>query len=203
MSIYFQTIPHACHGTSQMVSQTKQILNGASYLQGRREDLGGPRAKAKSGAPQSGLWKGGWGHAPRKFWDLLALKCVLGLLHQALFRACTQYIYYSCKFPSSISGFRSKSTTYRAPRKIICVSGIKHIAKEQVDFSRKYSETNPLKKLDWNMTDERILFEQVQHCLGAPVTLGGRGKLPLLPPTCRRHCLFVWRVHPRSSWCRS
>ena len=38
------------------------------------------------------------------------------------------------------------------------------------------------------MTDERILFEQVQHCWG-PLTLGARGKLPLLPPPCRRHCL--------------
>ena len=40
----------------------------------------------------------------------------------------------------------------------------------------------PLKKLDWNVPDERILFEQVWHCLGAPRTLGAGGKLPLLPP---------------------
>ena len=46
--------------------------------------------------------------------------------------------------------------------------------KEQADFSRKYSETNPLTKIDWNVTDKRILFEQVRHCLGAPYT-GGLG----------------------------
>ena len=34
--------------------------------------------------------------------------------------------------------------------------------KEQVNFSQKYSETKPLKKLDWNVTDEYILFEQVR-----------------------------------------
>ena len=28
----------------------------------------------------------------------------------------------------------------------------------------------------------RILFERVQHCLGPPLTLGARGKLPQLPP---------------------
>ena len=29
---------------------------------------------------------------------------------------------------------------------------------KQADFSRKYSETNPLKNLDWNVTDERDLI---------------------------------------------
>ena len=29
------------------------------------------------------------------------------------------------------------------------------------------SETTPLKKLDWNVTDEQILFEQVRRCLGS------------------------------------
>ena len=28
----------------------------------------------------------------------------------------------------------------------------------------------------------RILFERVQHCLGAPLTLGAQGKLLQLPP---------------------
>ena len=32
------------------------------------------------------------------------------------------------------------------------------------------------------MTDERILFKQVRHCLEGPLTLGALGKLPLLPP---------------------
>ena len=49
---------------------------------------------------------------PGNFRILHALKCVLGA-PEALFRACTQYI-YTCKLPSSISGFRSKSATYGA-----------------------------------------------------------------------------------------
>ena len=43
---------------------------------------------------------------------LHALKCVLEA-PEALFHTCTQYI-YTCKLPSSINGFRSKSTTYGA-----------------------------------------------------------------------------------------
>ena len=34
---------------------------------GPPKGLGGPRANTKSGAPQNGLCKGVWGHAPRKF----------------------------------------------------------------------------------------------------------------------------------------
>ena len=53
----------------------------------------------------------------------------------------------------------------------------------QVDFSRKYSETNPLKKLDWNVTAWRThLIWTSPALLGGPLTLGARGKLPLLPP---------------------
>ena len=49
---------------------------------------------------------------PRNFEILHALKCVLGA-PEALFHACTQYM-YTCKLPSSISGFKSKSMTYGA-----------------------------------------------------------------------------------------
>ena len=56
--------------------------------------------------------KGVWGLAPRNVEILCALKFILGA-SEALFCACTQYI-YTCKLPSSISGFRSKSTTCRA-----------------------------------------------------------------------------------------
>ena len=56
----------------------------------------------KSGAPQNGLCGGVWGTSPGNFEILHALKCVLGA-PEALFRACTQYI-YTCKLPSSISG---------------------------------------------------------------------------------------------------
>ena len=49
--------------------------------------------------------------------------CVLGAA-EALFRACTQYI-YTCKLPSSISGFRSKSMTYGALDSRLCSSHIR------------------------------------------------------------------------------
>ena len=57
-----------------------------------------------------------------------------------------------------------------------------HKAKEQAEFSRKYSETNPLKKLDWKVTDERILFEQVRHCLVGPLYTGGLGQTASVAP---------------------
>ena len=47
----------------------------------------------------------GLGARPQEI--LHALKCVLGA-PESLFRAHTQHI-YTCKLPSSISGFRSKS----------------------------------------------------------------------------------------------
>ena len=131
--------------------------------------------------------RGVWGHkfymVSNAFWGLLRLFFV----HDAV------YIYR--KLPSSISGFRSKNTTYGALasgiRSASSISGfisknttygalasglrsvgsIKREAKEQVDFSRKYSETN--QKLDWNVTDERISFEQVHQTLeNLPVVLG-------------------------------
>ena len=80
--------------------------------------LGRPRANTKSGPPKNGSCKGGLGAHPRKF--LHALKCVLGA-PEALFRACIQHI-YTCKLPSSISGFSSKSTMYGA---LASVSSIK------------------------------------------------------------------------------
>ena len=104
----------------------------------------------------------------------------------------TVYI-YTCKLPSLISGFRSKSMMYGAlasGRHIICISSIKHKAKEQANFSQKYSKINPLKKLDFNVTDERILFEHVRHCLGAPLYWGPGQTAPVALP-CWRHCLGV------------
>ena len=64
--------------------------------------FGEREARDLGGVGGGALW--GWGHAPR---ILHALKCVLGA-SEALFRACTQYI-YTCKLPSSSSGFMSKS----------------------------------------------------------------------------------------------
>ena len=57
---------------------------------------------------------------PGNFEILHALKCVLGA-PEALFCACTQYI-YTCKLPSSISGFRLKSATYGALGSGLCSS---------------------------------------------------------------------------------
>ena len=83
--------------------------------------LGGPRANTKSGAPQNGLCERGMGAPPQEI--LHALKCVLGAL-EALFRACTQYM-YACKLLSSISGFRSKSTTYVALASGLCSNHVR------------------------------------------------------------------------------
>ena len=140
--------------------------------------LGGPRANTKSGAPQNGLCEGGLGAHPQEI--LHALKCFVGAA-EVIFCACTQYI-YTCKLAVSdrqvhrtgslVSGLRNN-----------CASSIKYIAKEQADFNRKYSETNPLKKLDWNVTDEWILFEQVRHCFWRPPYNGGTGQIaPVAPP---------------------
>ena len=58
--------------------------------------------------------RGSGGLPPGNVEIICALKCILGAA-EALFHACTQYV-YTCKFLSSIrnSGFRSKSTTYGA-----------------------------------------------------------------------------------------
>ena len=122
---------------------------------------------------------GGSGALPQEI--LHALNCVLGA-PEAIFHACTQYI-CTCKLPSSISGFRSKNAMYGALASgLRSVNSIKREAKEQVDFNRKCSETKPLKKLDWNVTDKHILFEQVRHCLGPPLHWGPGANCPCCPP---------------------
>ena len=86
-----------------------QLCNKSLSYSGLLRGLGGPRANTKSGAPQNGLCEGWSGGTPSGNFEIFqALKCVLGA-PEALFCACTQYI-YTCKLPSSISGFRSKST---------------------------------------------------------------------------------------------
>ena len=73
------------------------------------ERTGGPRANTKSGAPQNGLREGGSaGRPPGKFEILHVLKCVLGA-PEARFRACTQYVCYTCKltYGALASGLRS------------------------------------------------------------------------------------------------
>ena len=82
-----------------------------------------------------------------------------------------------CKLPSSISSFMQiENTSYGAlASRLHSVSSIKHKAKEQVDFSQRYSETNHLKKLDWNVTDAGTAW-------GPPYT-GGLGQTaPVAPP---------------------
>ena len=49
--------------------------------------------------------------------------------------------------------------------------GIKREAKKQADFSWKYSEMNPLKKLDWNVTDEPDLIWMSLALFGGQLTL--------------------------------
>jgi len=80
--------------------------------QGRREDWGGPGQIQKVGLHNMDCAKGVWQHTPRKLWNLTCSKVCSGA-SEALFRACTQYI-CTCKLPSSIGGFRSKSTMYGA-----------------------------------------------------------------------------------------
>ena len=53
----------------------------------------------------------------------------------------------------------------------------KHEAKKQADL--KSSETNLLKKLDWDVNDEQDISSAL---FGAPLTLGAQGKLSQLPP---------------------
>ena len=91
-------------------------------MPGPPRGLGGPTANTKIGAPQNGLYEGVWG-PPGNFEILHALKCVLGA-PEALFCACTQYV-YTCKLPSSISGFRLKSMTYRALASGLCSNHIR------------------------------------------------------------------------------
>ena len=74
------------------------------------ERIGGAQGKYKTWGPRKWImWGGSGGSPPGNFEILHALKCVLGA-PEALFRECTQYI-YTCKLPSSISGFRLESTT--------------------------------------------------------------------------------------------
>ena len=76
--------------------------------------------KYNNWGPTNGLCEGGSGGIRKLIFlrFLHALKCVLGV-PEALFHACTQYIYI-CKLPSSISGFRSNSTTYGAVASRLC-----------------------------------------------------------------------------------
>ena len=77
-------------------------------MQGCRENWGGaPGQMQKVGPHKMDCVRGSGGTPPGNFEILHAPKCVLGA-PEALFRACTQYI-YTCKFPSSISSFRSKT----------------------------------------------------------------------------------------------
>ena len=82
------------------VQGSQEDWGGPGLLRG----LGGPRAAKRIGGAQGKYKK--WG--PEIFEILRALKCVLGV-SEALFCACTQYI-YTCQLPSLISCFRLKST---------------------------------------------------------------------------------------------
>ena len=62
-----------------------------------------------------------------------------------------------------------------------------------------YSETNPLKKLDWNVNEELDLIWTSLALFGGPLTLEAWGKLPLLPPTCRQN--WVYTIYQQPSTC--
>ena len=79
------------------------------------ERIGGGEGRANKKKWGLAIWtvRGESGGMPPGNCAILhALKCVLGA-PEALYCACTQYI-YTCKLLSSISGFRSKRTTYGA-----------------------------------------------------------------------------------------
>ena len=74
-----------------------------AFTQGRREDYGGPRQIQKVGPHKMDCVRRVWGHAPKNFENLHALKCVLGA-PEALFHACTQtYIPASCCLRLAVS----------------------------------------------------------------------------------------------------
>ena len=82
------------------------------------------------GKYKSDFHRGLGGTPPKNLEILHALKCVLRA-SEAPFHACIQYI-HTCRLPSSFSGSRSKSMTYRAlaaaakrSRKIQCVFNMK------------------------------------------------------------------------------
>ena len=58
---------------------------------------------------------------------------------------------------------------------------IKRKAKEQADFTRKYGEINPLKKLDWNATENGSYLNKSGTVWGPPYT-GGPRQTALCPP---------------------
>ena len=67
--------------------------------------------------------------------------------------AHSTYTPASCRLRLAVSDRKVQHTGPLA-NYITRVSSIKCKVKEQADFSRKYSETNPLKKLDWNVNDQ-------------------------------------------------
>ena len=54
-------------------------------------------------------------------------------------------------------------------------------------------QQNQPQKLDWNVTDKWILFEQVRHCLGAPLHWGPGANCPCCLPVGGTAC-NTWRL---------
>ena len=94
-----------------LVSAYQSFANLAS--QGRREDWGA-QGKYKEWGPEIRIVGGGWGCAPRKFWDFTCSRVCSGGSWGSFFVHAHSTYRYTCKMPSSISGFRSKSTMYGA-----------------------------------------------------------------------------------------
>ena len=121
------------------------------------------------------LCDGGSGGTPPENFEILhALKCVLRA-SQVPFCACIQYI-PTCQLPSLFRGFTSKTTTYGA------LARRGHVRlKKQADL--KSSETNLLKKLDWDVNDEQDLILKEFSTVWGPPHTGGPGQTaPVAPP---------------------
>ena len=76
--------------------------------------LWGPRANTKSGAHAIDCIRGVRGHAPRKFWDFTCSEVRSGDFRGSFSHAYSIPYIYTSQLPSSFSGFRLKSMTYRA-----------------------------------------------------------------------------------------
>ena len=77
------------------------------------EMIGGAQGKYKEWDPKIRIVWGGLGHIPSNFWDFTCSEVCSGGSWGSFSYAHSSYI-YTCKMPSSISCFRSKSMTYRA-----------------------------------------------------------------------------------------
>ena len=119
--------------------------------------LWGPRANTKSGAYAIVCLRGGWGHAPRKFYMLWSV--FWGLLRLLFTHAYSAYIIASCSFRLAVSDW-----------KVWCTGRLCK-AKKQADLKSTIQWNKPLK-------EARMGYEWWTRSY---VVERARDKLPLLP----------------------